>query len=135
MRLPGSILQGILARSALTLLRLYLGLVYLILGWTALLRATTPEPASFLLVTGVIGWSALLVGCFLVLGLVTRLAAAAGLLLALNFLLAETSWPSATSGAYAAWAAISLALLIGAAGRTLGLDAWLAKRWPSSPFW
>jgi uncharacterized membrane protein YphA (DoxX/SURF4 family) len=29
----------------------------------------------------------------------------------------------------------SLALSVGQAGRTWGVDAWLAERWPSSPWW
>lgn len=39
------------------------------------------------------------------------------------------------SSSYAARAVISLALLVGAAGRTLGLEGFLAKRWLRSPFW
>jgi hypothetical protein len=56
-------------------------------------------------------------------------------LLCLNFMLAEGArfWTPTTP--YPGWAIMSLALLLGAAGRTLGLDAFLAKRWPRSPFW
>jgi hypothetical protein len=31
--------------------------------------------------------------------------------------------------------AVALALVIGGAGRTLGVDAFLAKRFPSNPLW
>jgi hypothetical protein len=40
-----------------------------------------------------------------------------------------------TTSSRLAFAAISLALLIGAAGRTFGVDSMLARRWPRSPFW
>jgi hypothetical protein len=29
----------------------------------------------------------------------------------------------------------SLGLSVGQAGRTWGVDSWLAQRWPSSPLW
>ena len=157
MRLPGSILQGILARSALTLLRIYLGIVFLVSAWGKLERGFAPELERLLgsgsgsiwyqhfaeqtilprvgPVASFIAWGELLVGCSLILGLGTRLAAAVGFLLALNLMLAEGSWFWTPLSAYASWAMVSLALLIGAAGRTLGLDAFLAKRWPRSPFW
>jgi uncharacterized membrane protein YphA (DoxX/SURF4 family) len=131
MRLPGSILQGILARSALTFLRIYLGVVFLASAWPKLKHGLGPvDPVATL-----IAWGELLVGCCLILGLGTRLAAALAFLQALNLMLAEGSWPWTPSSSYASWAMVSLALLIGAAGRTLGLDAFLAKRWPRSPFW
>jgi len=82
-----------------------------------------------------IAWSELLVGTTLVLGLLTRISAALALLLAVIFMFAEGGWFWTASSSYAAFAVVALALLIGAAGRTLGLDAFLAKRWPRSPFW
>jgi uncharacterized membrane protein YphA (DoxX/SURF4 family) len=158
MRLPGSILQGILARSALTVLRMYLGVVFLVSAWRKLEHGFAPELARLLersggshtwfqqfaeqvilprvtLVASLIAWGELLVGCCLILGLGTRLAAALAFLLAVNLMLVEGSWFWTPSSPYASWAMVSLALLIGAAGRTLGLDALFAKRWPRSPFW
>lgn len=132
MRLPGSILQGILARSALTLLRVYLGIVFLLSAWLKLEAGFAPELAQL---ASMIAWGELLVGCCLILGLGTRLAAALAFLLALRFMLAERSELWSTSSSYPSWAMVSLALLLGAAGRTMGLDAVLAKRWPRSPFW
>ena len=158
MRLPGFILQGILARAALTVLRVFLGIMFLVSAWPRLspgylpqlvrmLESTTgahpiyqefarqillPRAAIFALL---IAWGELLVGVCLVLGLATRAAAALGFLLAANFMLGEGAWFWTPSSSYAAWAVISLALMVGAAGRTLGLDAFLAKRWPRSPFW
>lgn len=142
MRLPGSILQGILARAALALLRVYLGVVFLLVAWSKLKHGVGPELAQLLEQLGVgrqvgalIAWGELLVGCCLILGLGTRLAAVLALLLAAIYMLAEKSWFWTPSSSYASWAMLSLALLIGAAGRTFGLDAFLAKRWPRSPFW
>ena len=160
MRLPGSILQGILARFALTLLRIYLGLMLLVSAWPKLERGFASELAQLIqsgggggspnwyhqfaeqiilprvaLVAPLIAWGELLVGFCLVVGLGTRLAAAVAFLLCLNFMLAEGSGFWSPRTAYPSWAIVSLALLLGAAGRTLGLDAFLAKRWPRSPFW
>ena len=160
MRLPGEILQGILARAALVLLRVYLGVVFLIAGvpklqgdfatgLTAFLEQRAMEqshpfyrgflqevvlPNTQLFATLVTGGE-VLVGVLLVLGLLTRLSATVALLLTLNYMLAKGAWPWMPSSNDAAFAAISLALVIGAAGRTLGLDSMLARRWPRSPFW
>lgn len=157
-RLPGSILQGILARSALTVLRIYLGLVFLVSAWLELVRGHAPELTKLLqgegsgpvwyhrlaeqlilprvtLVASLIAWYQLLVGCCLILGLGTRMAAALAFLLALTFMLAEGSWLWTPSSPYPGWTMVSLALLVGAAGRTFGLDAFLARRWPRSPLW
>jgi hypothetical protein len=130
-RLPGSILQGILARAALVLLRIYLGVIFLLaarpaLGGTGSLASPT---------AGLIPWAQLIVGMTLVLGLCTRLAASLALLLLADR--TYTAWVGVWDPASndTAFGVIALALLIGAAGRTFGLDALLAKRWPKAPFW
>jgi thiosulfate dehydrogenase [quinone] large subunit len=160
MRLPGEILQGILARAALVLLRVYLGVVFLIAAVPKLQADFTPGLTAFLeqraleqshpfyrgflqevvlpntqLFAALVTWGEFLVGVFLILGLLTRLSAAVALLLTLNYMFAKGAWPWTPSSNDAAFAAVSLALVIGAAGRTLGLDSMLAKRWPRSPFW
>jgi len=160
MRLPGEILQGILARAALVLLRVYLGVIFLIsavpklrgdfaAGLAAFLEQRAMEQShpfyrQFLqevvlpntqLFATLVTWGELLVGVLLVLGLLTRLSATVALLLSLNYMFAKGAWPWTPSSNDAAFAAISLALVIGAAGRTLGLDSMLARRWPRSPFW
>jgi uncharacterized membrane protein YphA (DoxX/SURF4 family) len=132
-RLPGSILQGILARTALVLLRCYLGIIFLVAA-AHKLRGDSPLPNA-VLVASLITWGELWVGLSLLLGFTTRLSAALALLLVGNDMLAKGAWfwqPSSNDGAFAI---IAVALLIGAAGRTFGLDALLAKRWPSSPLW
>ena len=160
MRLPGEILQGILARAALALLRIYLGVVFLVAAIPKLQKDFTPGLLAFLqgkameqshlfyrdflqrvvvpnadLFAGLVTWGELLVGGLLILGLMTRLSAAVGLVLTVNYMLAKGAWPWTPSSNDAAFVLISLALLIGAAGRTFGLDSMLARRWPRSPFW
>ena len=130
MRLPGTILQGILARAALSFLRIYLGGVFVLWSWLRL-----SEGSARTLSAGLIFWGGMLVGCTLVLGLFTRLAAAGALALILEVLLAQGGGPEIVLRAELAWACIAVAVLVGAAGRTFGLDSFLAERWPRSPFW
>ena len=129
MRLPGSVLQGILARAALVFLRVYLGVVLV----TGAVQELQHGPALGL--AGALSWGQVVVGAALVLGFLTRFAAAVVLVLAVNALVVAegVGWNLASSPA--AWAAIALALLIGAAGRTAGIDAALARRWSRSPLW
>ena len=72
-------------------------------------------------------------GILLVIGLLTRPAAFVAFLFLGSLWISEwgTSW---------IWELLvpvlaSLGLSIGRAGRTWGVDAWLARRWPSSPWW
>ncbi len=136
MSLPGEILQGIVARWALVLLRIYLGTVFLVAALPKIQQdfgPGLPYPPAF---AALVNWGELLAGLLLILGLLTRLSAAVACLLALNYMFAKGAWFWTTpSSNDAAFVAISLALLIGAAGRTLGLDVFLARRWPRSPFW
>jgi len=160
MSLPGVILQGILARAALVFLRIYLGVVFLVAALPKLEQDFTPGLVGFLqrvalqkghpfyqefvrevvlpnapVFATLVTWGELLAGLTLIVGLLTRLSAVVTLLLALNYMFAKGAWFWTPSSNDAAFVAISLALLIGAAGRTLGLDAFLARRWPRAPFW
>lgn len=160
MSLPGVILQGILARAALVLLRLYLGVVFLSAAGPKLQQDFTPSLVGFVeqvalhqghlfyqefvqqvvlpnasLFAALVTWGELLVGVTLFLGLMTRVSAVVALLLAVNYMFAKGAWFWTASSNDAAFAAIAMALIVGAAGRTLGLDAFLARRWPRSPLW
>jgi thiosulfate dehydrogenase [quinone] large subunit len=95
-------------------------------------RVLLPNASLF---ATVVTWGELLVGLTLLLGLITRFSAGVALVLTVNYMLAKGAWLWTPSSNDAAFAIISLALLIGAAGRTFGLDAFLARRWPRSPFW
>jgi thiosulfate dehydrogenase [quinone] large subunit len=160
MTLPGQVLQGILARGALVLLRVYLGAVFLVAALPKLQADFTPSLTGFVqqvalqkahqfylpflervvlpnapVFAALVTWAELLVGVTLILGLLTRFSAAVTLVLTLNYMFAKGAWFWTPSSNDAAFVAIALALLIGAAGRTLGLDTFLARRWPRSPLW
>jgi thiosulfate dehydrogenase [quinone] large subunit len=160
LRLPGSVLQGILARAALAFLRIYLGVLFLLASGPKLRGDFAASLSEFVqqvaltkghrfygdflqhvvlpnldLFARLVPWGELLVGVTLVLGLATRLSATVALALLVNYMLAKGAWFWYPSSNDAALAAVAIALVIGAAGRTLGLDAILARRWPRSPFW
>jgi thiosulfate dehydrogenase (quinone) large subunit len=160
MRLPGEIIQGILARGALVLLRVYLGVVFLLSALPKLQRDPGADFAGFLqyraletghafyrpfvesvllpnsaLIASSIGWVEVGVGVTLVAGVLTRFSAGLAMVLALNYMFAKGAWFWTPWSYDAAYFVTSLALLIGAAGRTLGIDAVLARRWPRSPLW
>ena len=159
MRLPGEIIQGILARGALVLLRLYLGVVFLLSALPKFERDQASDLAGFLqrvletghafyrpfvesvllpnsaVVASVVGWIEALVGVTLIAGLATRFSAGLAMVLALNYMFAKGEWFWTPWSYDAAFLVIAVALLIGAAGRTLGIDAMLARRWPRSPLW
>jgi thiosulfate dehydrogenase [quinone] large subunit len=160
MRLPGELLQGILARAALVLLRVYLGVVVLVDASAKIREDFTPRLLDLIQNVGLeqghpfyreflrsvvlpnvelfarlVTWGELLVGILLVLGLCTRLAAASAFLVLLNYLWARGAWFWTPSSSDAALSLIALALIVGAAGRTLGFDSLLARRWPRSALW
>jgi uncharacterized membrane protein YphA (DoxX/SURF4 family) len=72
-------------------------------------------------------------GILLIVGLLTRPVAF------VSFLYLGTLWMSEWGTAWI-WELLvpvmaSLGLAVGRAGRRWGVDAWLAQRWPSSPWW
>jgi thiosulfate dehydrogenase [quinone] large subunit len=160
LRLPASVLQGILARAALVFLRFYLGVIFLIAGVPKLQEDFAIRLAGFLrsvaltkgyvfyqefaqqallphvrLLAGFVSWTEVLVGAALILGLATRLVSALAIVLLVNYMLAKGAWFGSPASNDAALIAIAVALIIGAAGRTLGVDAVLARRWPRSALW
>jgi uncharacterized membrane protein YphA (DoxX/SURF4 family) len=72
-------------------------------------------------------------GVLLVIGLLTRPVAFVAFLYLASLWVSEwgTSWIWELLVSVMA----SLALAVGQAGRAWGADAWLARRWPSSPWW
>jgi TQO small subunit DoxD len=129
MRIPALVAQGILARAALAFLRVYLGMAILIRAWDELRAGVTP------LMSLSLSWAGVVLGVALIVGCLTRLTAAVVLVLSISNLVqaGPAEWSLAAGDAN--FAAISIALLLGAAGRTAGLDALLARRWPRSPLW
>ena len=72
-------------------------------------------------------------GILLVIGLLTRPVALAAFLFLTNLWVAE--WGTAWIWELLVPMAVALALVIGSGGRTFGLDALLAKKYPSSFLW
>jgi len=75
-----------------------------------------------------------LVGLCLLIGLLTRFCAIMGIVMNVNYVMAMGLAPLAFH-ANQLFVAGELAMLIGGAGRFLGLDYFLAKRWPGMLFW
>ncbi len=74
------------------------------------------------------------VGLCLLLGLLARLSAFMGIVMNLNYVMAMGLAPLAFH-ANQLFVAGELAMIIGGAGRFLGFDYFLAKKWPRVPFW
>jgi uncharacterized membrane protein YphA (DoxX/SURF4 family) len=88
-----------------------------------------PNSAIFAQLTA---WGETVVGIGLTLGLLTGLASLVGLILVINYGLA-TQWMSpGQQGFHLVLVFLMLAFFFARAGRTLGLDAWLARRNPRS---
>jgi uncharacterized membrane protein YphA (DoxX/SURF4 family) len=72
-------------------------------------------------------------GILLVIGLFTRPAALIAFLYLGSLWISE--WGTAWIWELLVPVLASLGLVVGRAGRRWGVDAWLARRWPSSPWW
>ncbi|HTV58805.1 MAG TPA: DoxX family membrane protein [Verrucomicrobiae bacterium] len=72
-------------------------------------------------------------GILLVAGLFTRPAAAVAFLYLASLWMSE--WGTAWIWELLVPVLASLGLAVGRAGRAWGIDAFLARRWPSSPWW
>jgi uncharacterized membrane protein YphA (DoxX/SURF4 family) len=77
-------------------------------------------------------WGETVTGLGLTLGLFTGIASVVGLILVINYGLA-TQWMSpGQQGFHLVLFFLMLAFFFARAGRTWGLDGWLARRWPGS---
>jgi uncharacterized membrane protein YphA (DoxX/SURF4 family) len=72
-------------------------------------------------------------GVLLVIGLLTRPVAFFAFIYLASLWMSE--WGTAWIWELLVPVMASLGLAIGSAGRKWGVDAWLAQRWPSSPWW
>jgi uncharacterized membrane protein YphA (DoxX/SURF4 family) len=72
-------------------------------------------------------------GVLLIMGMLTRPLAFVAFLYLGSLWISE--WGTAWIWELLVPVMASLALSVGRAGRTWGVDAWLAQRWPSSPWW
>lgn len=75
----------------------------------------------------------MLLGILLIIGLVSRPAAFVAFLYLGSLWMSE--WGTAWIWELLVPVLASLGLAIGCAGRRWGIDAWLSRRWPSSPWW
>jgi len=149
----------VMSRGIIVMLRIYLGVVMLVSGvrkvtasppWTPqsqiegalqsrahafykpfLQNTVLPHVSLF---GTLIRWGETLAGVALISGTLTRLACVATILMLLNYMFMKGALPW-QSGNDMAYAMIAFAVLLGAGGRTLGLDAKLARRWPKSLLW
>ena len=149
-------------RAVLVGLRIYLGIIFLV-AVTPKLTARpdfTPRLVGFLenvaltqghafyqaFIEGTViphaaGFATLVVaaelaaGLLLLLGAATRLAALISIVLLLNYMFAKGMWPWTPASNDGALIMIALAVLLTGAGRLLGVDAALARRWPRVPCW
>lgn len=148
------------AASLLALLRVYLGIVFLVavvpkltsgvpfaarmsgflenvaLGsahgfYRAFLESVVLPRADVF--AGLVVAGEVVAGVGLVTGTATRLAGSVAALLALNYLFAKGAWFWTPSSNDAAFFVIALAVVLGAAGRTLGVDRLLVSRYPRWP--
>lgn len=85
---------------------------------------------SYLVMTG-----ELVAAISLLTGTLTRVGATIAMLLFLNFMLAKGRMFWSPDSQDAAVFLIALVVFLGRAGRSWGIDAYLSKRWPNSPFW
>lgn len=75
------------------------------------------------------------VGLALLFGITTRLAAAIAIFLLLNFMATKGAMPWNGSVSDPPDIVLGLVVMIGAAGRTWGVDRYLHERYPRIPFW
>ncbi len=155
-----SSLAGQVPRALLVVIRLVQGPMWLGTGWYWLTADTAAEMTRqisgviesgrtyafflpflegtvlpYILVFAVlVTMGELFVGLSLTLGVATRLGAAVGMLLAFNYacLYGNTLLPVEGNWLYFCYL---IPVLVGAAGRSFGLDYWLHKRWPHLPIW
>jgi uncharacterized membrane protein YphA (DoxX/SURF4 family) len=149
-------------RAILAGLRIYLGIIFLVAVGPKLTAEPdfTPRLVGFLekvaltqghafyrsFVEGTVlphapGFATLVVaaeltaGLLLLVGAATRLAALIGIVLLLNYMFAKGMWPWTPASNDGAVIMIAAAVLLAGAGRSLGVDAVLARRWPRGPLW
>lgn len=150
-----------LQRYALVVLRLFLGITFAIAVWPKIhagaayagilqgflenfaLPKAAPFYQSFLngvviphigVFAGLIVAGETCVAIAFITGTATRVAGIVAMLLVTNYMLSKGMWWWYPASNDAADFMIALALVIGAAGRTLGVDAWLHARFPRGPF-
>lgn len=80
-------------------------------------------------------WGETAAGVSLILGAASRLGAGTAVFLSLNYALVQGRNPLRFSGWDSVYMWLAVIMLLGSAGRCLGVDQYLAKRWPDVPLW
>jgi thiosulfate dehydrogenase [quinone] large subunit len=96
---------------------------------TFLEQTVLPNAALFARFTA---WGEVLVGLSLTLGCFAGLGALGGLWLSINYGLASAHMSAASKGFHYMLVITFAMLFLARSGRALGLDAWIAWRWPGS---
>lgn len=154
--------EGYVTRVVFVPLRIYLGVIFLVAAWPKLTAAggfqsrlegflenvamnnahgfyrdfvesvVLPNAA---LVTSTVVFGELLVAVALVTGTATRLFAGIAMFFLLNYMLAKGMWFWTPASNDAALFFIALVLMLGAAGRSFGVDRLLHHRYPARGLW
>jgi thiosulfate dehydrogenase [quinone] large subunit len=153
---------GSVARALLVPLRIYLGVIFLFAVWPKLAAeggfqsslegflqgmalgnahdfyrgflesVVLPNAGLF---ASLIVLGELLVGVALIAGFATRFASGVAMFLLLNYMFAKGAWFWMPSSNDAAMFFIALVLMLGAAGRSFGVDRILHERYPMPSLW
>jgi uncharacterized membrane protein YphA (DoxX/SURF4 family) len=99
-------------------------------GWKSVMGLAANHAA---MAAPVQGMTEISLGILLVIGLLTRPAAFVAFVYLASLWISE--WGTAWIWELLVPVLASLGLAVGRAGRTWGIDAWLARRRPSSPWW
>ena len=149
-------------RALLVILRVHVGIIFIMGSWSkisdlpnwptrmqgALENFFMPNSHAFYrgflenvvipnieLFSTLIAFGELAIGIALVLGLTTRLFALLAAFYTLNYMLMKGALPWQPSSNDAAFMVVSIVLMLGAAGRSFGIDYFLAKARPKGPLW
>lgn len=152
----------VVPRALLLVLRVYLGVIFLVAAavkftaepsfaaslpgilahgalehghpfYQAFIRSVVvPRASSF---AALVMYGELLTGLSLVAGAATRVGGVGAMFLALNYMFSKGAWPWWPSSNDTAFFLIALTLVLGRAGRVVGVDQYLARKWPAVPAW
>jgi uncharacterized membrane protein YphA (DoxX/SURF4 family) len=131
--------QRVKSSLLLVLPRVFLGIIFLVASYSKSVVPVSVQMFSLLIAWyrsfthGVLG--EIYVGVALLFGVTTRLAAAVAIFLLLNFMCAKEVLPWNPSICDSPDIVLCLVIMLGAAGRTWGLDRFLHARYPTVPIW
>jgi uncharacterized membrane protein YphA (DoxX/SURF4 family) len=148
-------------RRLLLVLRVYLGVIFLVAASAKFLQPSFVSSLPAILTQGalqhghpfyqsfirsvvlphastvaeLVRYGELLTGLSLLAGAATRVGGFGAMFLTGNYLFSKGAWFWWPSSNDAAFFFIALTLALGSAGRVLGVDQYLARKWPAVPAW